>query len=238
MVKLQLVIEVTYQEKILYYLSEESIELEMAEFLKLGKTKYSERASDFLDLGKVSSSRSYFLETKHGLMPMKLIARTAYAKNYKGWHDYNSIAYARALEKLGFKVRHERSKSKQEPKIKPRARKRKYYDVLVRPNQADFRRRVIKKFKGRCFLTGCRVEEAMEAAHILPVAEDGSDETRNGILIRRDIHRLFDLDLITISPKNGNVKIAKEIRAEYRDQIEASVDLKMLDIEMLKLRYG
>ncbi|MEP3889016.1 MAG: HNH endonuclease [Hellea sp.] len=138
---------------------------------------------------------------------------------------------------LALKSNMSRKSLKRKPSQK-RSRQLKYYEILTRPNQSEFRRDVIKRFKGRCALTGCRVLEAMEAAHIVPIAEDGSDEAKNGILLRRDIHRLFDLDLILISPKNGNVKLDSRIHAEYRDQIEASIDLKLLDVETLKLRYN
>lgn len=228
----------SYHDIILGSLTHEAVEAEVLKLLKLGKAAYTEQASSYLKLGSISTSRSYFLETEHGLMPMKLIARTAYAKNSTGRHNFNSITYGNVLQRLGFTIKHEPQKAKEKTATKKRTRQLKYYEVLTRPNQAEFRRGVIKRFKGRCALTGCRVLEAMEAAHILPVADNGSDEARNGILLRRDVHRLFDLDLITISPKNGNVKVDSEIYAEYRAQVEASVDLKMLDIEMLKLRYS
>ncbi|MCX7112170.1 MAG: HNH endonuclease signature motif containing protein [Proteobacteria bacterium] len=53
---------------------------------------------------------------------------------------------------------------------------------------------------GRCLLTGEVIPEILEAAHIIPVENGGSDETANGICLRKDIHGLFDAGHIRLTP--------------------------------------
>ncbi len=41
----------------------------------------------------------------------------------------------------------------------------------------------------------------LEAAHIKPFSEGGPNEVRNGLLLRADLHRLFDTGHVTVTPK-------------------------------------
>jgi len=72
--------------------------------------------------------------------------------------------------------------------------------VLARSGQSRFRNSVLKASIGRCLLTGEVIPEILEAAHIIPVENGGSDETANGICLRKDIHGLFDAGHIRLTP--------------------------------------
>lgn len=68
----------------------------------------------------------------------------------------------------------------------------------ARAGQPEFRRRLIEAYGGCCAVTGCAIGEAVEAAHIIPdslVGDRGMDP-RNGLLLRADLHRLFDCGVI------------------------------------------
>lgn len=67
-----------------------------------------------------------------------------------------------------------------------------------RTEQPDFRRRLMAAYGGRCAATGCAIPVMLEAAHLR--AWRDSNETRHGILLRVDIHRLLDNGLISIGP--------------------------------------
>lgn len=64
--------------------------------------------------------------------------------------------------------------------------------ILPRLGQGSFRISVIEAYKHQCALTDGRVLPALEAAHIKPYAEGGQHTRSNGILLRRDIHSVFD----------------------------------------------
>lgn len=78
------------------------------------------------------------------------------------------------------------------------ARSDSYYRQLARPQQANFRRAVRSLYKNRCAITGCDVVGALEAAHIEQFAIGRSNVKENGLLLRVDLHKLFDFGLLAI----------------------------------------
>ena len=102
---------------------------------------------------------------------------------------------------------------------------RKYHKGLARPEQAAFHGGVMELFGSKCAITGCTVHEALEAAHVIPVSEGGGYAPDNGILLRRDIHRLFDLNLVAIDPECLEVNIADQIANDYGHYAKSAVNL-------------
>lgn len=90
--------------------------------------------------------------------------------------------------------------------------------VLVRPRlgQGAFRILVTDNYRRRCAISGERTLPALDAAHIRPFAEGGSHEASNGVLMRRDIHSLFDLGYVTITPQL-KFEVSKKIKEEYEN---------------------
>lgn len=74
--------------------------------------------------------------------------------------------------------------------------------VLITPRlgQSTFRLAVLDAYHGQCAVTTEHSLPVLEAAHIRPWAKGGRHEIRNGIPLRRDIHRLFDLGYVTVRP--------------------------------------
>lgn len=88
-------------------------------------------------------------------------------------------------------------------------------EVTQRTGQSSFRLSVSAAYGGRCAISGCGTAEVLEAAHIRPVKLGGRHSIRNGILLRSDLHTLFDLGLVTV--RGGRVQVAPSLRAsEYR----------------------
>lgn len=78
------------------------------------------------------------------------------------------------------------------------ARKRQLREIVVRQGQPKFRAELIMAYNGCCAISGCNVLAALEAAHITPYMGAASNNISNGLLLRGDIHTLFDLGLISI----------------------------------------
>ena len=72
----------------------------------------------------------------------------------------------------------------------------------LRKGQREFRKCVLKMFDNKCAVTGVNVEKVLEAAHIIPYAEEPYHDISNGVALRADIHKLFDSGYATII-KNG-----------------------------------
>ena len=73
-------------------------------------------------------------------------------------------------------------------------------EVLSRPNQSKFRRDVLSNSGSECVITGTQLDTALEAAHIIPVKENGGDVPANGFCMRSDIHNLYDNGHLRIDP--------------------------------------
>ncbi|MGM9507020.1 HNH endonuclease [Larkinella sp. GY13] len=86
----------------------------------------------------------------------------------------------------------------------------------VRIGQGAFRLSVIDAYNKRCAITGEKTLPVLEAAHIKPFAESGPNQTANGLLLRSDMHKLFDDGYITITP-NLKVEVSKRIREEFNN---------------------
>jgi putative restriction endonuclease len=54
----------------------------------------------------------------------------------------------------------------------------------------------------------------LEAAHILPFAERGPHEISNGLLLRSDFHKLFDIGLVTVTPSH-HIEVSSRIKEEW-----------------------
>lgn len=91
------------------------------------------------------------------------------------------------------------------------ARRRVLAQIVRRQGQAAFRDALIKAYEGRCAITGCTVERILEAAHIVPYQGQQTNITPNGLLLRSDIHTLFDLNLLTVDPTTMMVRVSPEL---------------------------
>ena len=81
--------------------------------------------------------------------------------------------------------------------------------VLQRRGSEDFRQKVIAAYGGKCAVTGCDAEAALEVALIDP---DGPNEVTNALPLRADIRTLFDLNLLRIHPKSRKVLLADSVQ--------------------------
>ncbi len=88
--------------------------------------------------------------------------------------------------------------------------------TFVRPRlgQGSFQVAVVGSYGRRCAITGEKVLPVLEAAHIRPYGEGGEHSVDNGLLLRRDVHVLFDRGYITVTP-DLEVNVSKRLRAEF-----------------------
>lgn len=73
-------------------------------------------------------------------------------------------------------------------------------EALVREGQPAFRKRLMIAYGGHCAVTGCSIPELLEAAHVRPYAGGWHTEARHGLLLKTDIHILFDKGMLWIDP--------------------------------------
>ena len=87
---------------------------------------------------------------------------------------------------------------------------------LIKPRlgQGAFRVLVTDIYGRRCAITQERTLPALEAAHIRPYGDGGEHEARNGLLLRRDIHSLFDAGYVTVTPAL-HFEVSRRIKEEF-----------------------
>jgi len=87
---------------------------------------------------------------------------------------------------------------------------------LIRPRlgQGAFRVLVTDIYNRRCAITHERTLPALEAAHIRPYSDGGAHEAQNGLLLRRDIHSLFDAGYVTVTP-DLCFEVSRRIKEEF-----------------------
>jgi hypothetical protein len=80
-------------------------------------------------------------------------------------------------------------------------------NVKQRPKQSAFRDALFQLDK-QCVLTGETCRQALQAAHLVPVQKNGQEQIENGILLRADLHALFDAGLLwfEVSESHATVK--------------------------------
>ncbi|MDZ7737321.1 MAG: HNH endonuclease [Gammaproteobacteria bacterium] len=90
------------------------------------------------------------------------------------------------------------------------------YLTRARLGQGAFRILVTDAYRRRCAVTGEKTLPALDAAHIKPYKHEGPHRTSNGLLLRADIHRLFDDGYVTIDPELRFV-VSNRVREEFEN---------------------
>jgi hypothetical protein len=107
-----------------------------------------------------------------------------------------------------------------EPELTPHGedyRRSAMRNIRLRRGQQAFRLSLLARYESRCVISNCRVVDILEAAHIRPYRGTGDNHPSNGVLLRSDLHTLYDLDLIGIDPDEGRVSVSERILDdEYR----------------------
>lgn len=93
------------------------------------------------------------------------------------------------------------------PNLSEDRRRRISREVALRTGQARFRSRLMSAWEGRCAITGPQPARVLEAAHIQPFRGEAAHVDGNGLLLRADVHRLFDAFLLTLEPTADGIAI-------------------------------
>lgn len=86
--------------------------------------------------------------------------------------------------------------------------------MAPRLGQGTFRVSVTDAYGRACAITSEHSLPALEAAHIRSFARDGPHEVANGILLRADLHRLFDKGYVTVTPDH-RLEVSSRLKADY-----------------------
>jgi hypothetical protein len=146
---------------------------------------------------------------------------TAVLKGERASHEAERGADAFSFEEILANVESSEETSEYfDPQTVRDARERIAASIVYRRGQAGFRRRLLEAYERRCAITGCDVEAVLEAAHIIPYQGKETNHPANGLLLRADLHTLFDLGLITVDPDKLTVVIAPELSGTHYQALD------------------
>ena len=113
----------------------------------------------------------------------------------------------------------------------------------ARRNQSQFRLNMMELYDSACAISGVSIGEVLEAAHILRHSETGVNHTGNGLLLRVDLHRLFDANLIAVNPESLKIWISRLLKGTktYQElsgrKLRSRNDHSSPNPEYLKVRW-
>ena len=99
--------------------------------------------------------------------------------------------------------------------------------VRVRIGQGRFRKKLLDKYGAVCAFSGTNPPQVLEAAHLYSYSEEGEHHREGGLLMRRDLHRLFDLGLLAVEPSSSELHFYQSI-CEYESY--SHLDLSLIHI--------
>ncbi len=91
--------------------------------------------------------------------------------------------------------------------------------IAKRQGQSKFRNNLLKLYRARCAISGCPVTSVLDAAHIKGYHGPKSSHSSNGLLLRTDLHTLFDLHLLTVDPETWKVLISPELKGSVYEKL-------------------
>ncbi|MEE3663226.1 HNH endonuclease [Brenneria sp. g21c3] len=112
----------------------------------------------------------------------------------------------------------------------------------TRKGQLLLKRKLLEVYGASCSITGCETIEVLEAAHIISHAESGINHSENALLLRADIHILFDRNLLKIDPENFKIILDDSLKnTEYWNlngkKLRKRSDGKKPSVEYLRKRW-
>jgi hypothetical protein len=98
--------------------------------------------------------------------------------------------------------------------------------VVRRRGQPQFREALLAAYGGRCAVSACDAIEVLEAAHIVPYAGPATNVLANGLLLRSDVHTLFDLGFLAIDDHTMTVRLSRQLASgAYNDLAGRAITL-------------
>lgn len=95
--------------------------------------------------------------------------------------------------------------------------------IRIRRGQQKFREQLIRRYGARCLASGCELMDIIEAAHIDPFRDANDHHPENGLLLRADLHTLFDLNLMGIEPETLTLHFPKHVQNSGYKQLHHNI---------------
>lgn len=137
-----------------------------------------------------------------------MLGASAISPDRRSYWRYDDAALQALLSTNAVPIGAEKADGGFDPLSAKDSRERALRSIEARRGQKAFRSALLAAYGRRCAVTGCAVPELLEAAHITPYLGSDTNHITNGILLRTDLHTLYDCGLIAVDPETSKVVIA------------------------------
>lgn len=117
-----------------------------------------------------------------------------------------------------------------EPNGENDARVRVLREVIRRQGQPKFRSNLLTAYDSRCAISKCSLLVVLDAAHVTPYLGPYTNSISNGILLRTDLHALWDQGLVAIDPSTGKISISDSLKDSEYQQFDKSQPFQPVDL--------
>lgn len=118
---------------------------------------------------------------------------------------------------------------------------RPYFAIRMRRGVAAFREKVLNRYGRKCMISGCSVPALLEACHVSRYQGPQDNHPANGMILRSDLHTLFDLDLIGLNPADLSIAVHPDLMGtEYEKYSGTRLSLggeKTIDMRAVRSRW-
>ncbi|NBC02455.1 MAG: HNH endonuclease [Bacteroidetes bacterium] len=164
-------------------------------------------------IGSTILTEPFFFERKDWIpIPKNWSKNIVKGKSYSTDESIGANVWDQVQERLGDLDRREGELVINEPGVQYG----KMIEIRSRIGQSAFRAMVTDAYKYRCAITKEKTLPVLEAAHIKPYSNSGPNLTKNGLLLRSDMHILFDKGYMTVT-NDHRVEVSQRIREEYEN---------------------
>ncbi|MEM5501435.1 HNH endonuclease signature motif containing protein [Ahrensia kielensis] len=199
----------------------------------------SEDPDEFYKIAKSGKAKTAFIAFNGEKYPMKAILKRAMMIS-EGTQDLvfalKTQEHRRVVAKLGHKLAEKPSNY-----ISYDEKKKFWSRIRRRENQSAFRTSLFSHYGGVCCVTGCDASKALDAAHIQAWSVEENSELKNGLILRADIHRLFDSGRLSIHPETHAVHMHKSLENSYGEfqssQLKYEIELNEIANKALVERW-
>jgi putative restriction endonuclease len=187
-----------------------------SDYLKFRNAIYKYRKSDLRtlsdpEIGCIILSAPFFFDQEHWIpVPEDWHNNIVQGKTYSTDTLLGRQLYDQVMHVLNVRIKYQSDIVAESPG----ERYGSGYIVNPRIGQGTFKVMVTEAYHRRCAITGEKTLPVLEAAHIKPYSQNGPHLTSNGLLLRRDIHALFDRGYITVN-EDYRIEVSKRIKEDY-----------------------
>lgn len=181
-----------------------------------------------VDLGDFDSARGAFVRTTARRFMRDFMTIALVKGHYMGNKGYELPGLPRAAQpapntieaSLVAKGEVLKQDGAFDPTDESDAREKTRAQIALRRGQAAFRRQLLAAYERRCAISGCDFEGALEAAHIIGYRGEHTNSVTNGLLLRADLHTLFDLRYIAVDSKTMTVLLSNALRGTVYEEFD------------------